>query len=280
MKIGAHFWVWEPAVSVENARLIEKISKMGFDAVELPILDTAFPIEYVKQHLTTTNLNVAVTAGCFPHTNPLSVDQSVKINALRYLEYVVDTASKLGSEVVAGPIYAAVSDLRFLTPEEKMGLIASAAETLKPIVRKAKDLGVKLALEPLNRYDITLINTASDGLNLVNKIGEENVGLLLDTFHMNIEERSLGEAIRSAGKRLYHLHASESHRGAPGTGTVNWREVADAVKSIGYNQMCVIESFTPKDQGFAAAMRMWFPKSASQDQLAEAGLLFLRRIFA
>ncbi|MEM3613727.1 MAG: sugar phosphate isomerase/epimerase [Nitrososphaerales archaeon] len=280
MRIGAHFWIWEPAVSVENASLIEKICRMGFDAVELPILDTAFPIEYVKQHLTTTDLNVAVTAGCFPHTNPLSVDQSVKVNALRYLEYVVKAASKLGAEVVAGPIYAAVGDLRFLTQEEKMSLIASAAEALKPVVKKAKDLGVKVALEPLNRYDITLINTASDGLNLVNKIGEENVGLLLDTFHMNIEERSLGEAIRSAGKKLYHLHTSESNRGAPGTGTVNWREVADAVKGIGYNGMCVIESFTPKDQAFAAAMRIWSPKSDSQDRLAEAGLIFLRRLFA
>ncbi|MEM4201454.1 MAG: sugar phosphate isomerase/epimerase [Nitrososphaerales archaeon] len=280
MRIGAHFWIWEPAVSVENASLIEKISKMGFDAVELPILDTNFPIGYVKQHLTTTNLSVAVTAGCFPHTNPLSVDQGVRTNALKYLGYVVGAASKLGAEVVAGPIYAAVGDLRFLTQQEKIELIASAAEALRPIVKKAKDLGVKLALEPLNRYDMNLINTASEGLNLVNKIGEDDVGLLLDTFHMNIEERSLGEAIRSVGKRLYHLHTSESNRGAPGTGTVNWMEVADAVKSIGYNGICVIESFTLKDQGFAAAMRMWSPKSASQDQLAEAGLIFLRRLFA
>ncbi len=280
MKIGAHFWIWEPAVSIENVSLIEKISRMGFDAVELPILDTSFPTEDVKQHLTTANLSVAVTAGCFPHTNPLSVDLSIKANALKYLEYVVDAASKLGSEVVAGPIYAAVGDLRFLTQKEKAGLISSAAEVLKPVVKKAGELGVKVALEPLNRYDVSLINTASEGLELVNKIGEENVGLLLDTFHMNIEERSLGWAIKSAGKRLYHLHASESNRGAPGSGTVNWMEVADAVKSIGYRGMCVVESFTPKDQGFAAAMRIWSPKSASQDQLAKEGLSFLKRLFA
>jgi len=279
MRIGAHFWIWEPRVTVENLDLIGKISRLGFDAVEFPILDTSFPIEEVRQMLTTTNLSVAVTAGCFPHTNPISRDPSVKSNALRYLNYVMESASKIGAEVVAGPIYSAVGDLRFLTEEEKCALIAASAEALRPIVKKAKELGLKVALEPLNRYDISLINTAAEGLRLVEKIGEENVGLLLDTFHMNIEEKSIGQAIRSTSKMLFHLHASESNRGAPGSGTINWGEVAEAVKSIGYSGLGVIESFTLKDPGFAAAMRMWSPKASTQDQLAVEGLNFLRKMF-
>jgi D-psicose/D-tagatose/L-ribulose 3-epimerase len=279
MRIGAHFWIWEPSVTVENLDLIGKISRLGFDAVEFPVLDVSFPVEEVQQTLTTTNLSVAVTAGCFPHTDPTSRDPSIRGSALRYLNYVVESASKIGAEVVAGPIYSAVGDLRFLTIEEKIDLMTTSAKALKPIAKKARELGLKLALEPLNRYDISLINTASEGIQLVEKIGEENVGLLLDTFHTNIEEKNIGQAIRSTGKRLYHLHTSESNRGAPGSGTVNWGEVADAVKNIGYSGLGVIESFTPKDANFAGAMRIWSPKAPTQDQLALEGLNFLRKIF-
>jgi D-psicose/D-tagatose/L-ribulose 3-epimerase len=104
--------------------------------------------------------------------------------------------------------------------------------------------------------------------------------MMLDTFHMNIEERSLGDAIRAAGPRLQHVHTCENDRGTPGTGNVAWEEVAKALHDIGYDGPVVIESFTPAVKSIAKAVCIWRPLAASQDALAADGLAFLRQLLA
>ena len=111
---------------------------------------------------------------------------------------------------------------------------------------------------------------------VVDRVGHPSCGLLLDTFHMNIEEQSIGDALRSAGSRLKHLHACENDRGAPGSGHVPWTEVAQALRDIRYNDGVVIESFTSKVKSIARAAAIWRPLAATQDALAENGLRHLR----
>ena len=147
------------------------------------------------------------------------------------------------------------------------------------IVLSAGERGVWLGVEPLNRFETSFLNLASQAIEVVDRVDHPACGLLLDTFHMNIEERSIGDAIRSAGKRVRHLHTCENDRGAPGSGHVPWQEVAQACRDIGFNGPFVIESFTNKVKSIARAAAIWRKFADTQDALAENGLRHLRALF-
>jgi D-psicose/D-tagatose/L-ribulose 3-epimerase len=141
----------------------------------------------------------------------------------------------------------------------------------------AGDRGVSLAIEPLNRFETDLVNTVEQGLELAELINRENLGLMLDTFHMNIEEKDPGAAIRSAGEKLFNFQVSENDRGTPGSGSIAWQEIWDALEANGYQGPIVIESFLPTVKEIARAVSLWRPVATSMDALATDGLAFLRR---
>ena len=151
---------------------------------------------------------------------------------------------------------------------------------LRPLAAYAGDHGVRLAMEALNRFETDLINVVEQGLAMVEAIGSPHVGLHLDTFHMHLEERNSGEAIRQAGERLYHFHACENDRGVPGRGQVRWPAVAAALGDVGYDGFVVIESFTPTVTSIARAVCIWRDVAPDQDTIAREGLGFLRKMLA
>jgi D-psicose/D-tagatose/L-ribulose 3-epimerase len=166
------------------------------------------------------------------------------------------------------------------TADEREADLELLTGELRELCAYAAEHGVVLCIEPLNRFETSFINLTSQGIELVDRVDHPACGLLLDTFHMNIEERSLGDAIRSAGPRLKHLHACENDRGAPGSGHVPWEEVATACRDVGYDGPVVIESFTAKVKSIARAAAIWRTLAVSQDELASQGLRHLRKIFA
>ena len=139
---------------------------------------------------------------------------------------------------------------------------------------------VKLAMEPLNRFETDLINVVSQGNQFIAEVGRTNVGFHLDTFHMHLEEKNSADAIRSAGDRIFHFHACENDRGVPGTGQVHWEEIAKALKEVKYTGPVVIESFTSQVKEIARAVCIWREIAPSQDAIAEQGLRFLKSILA
>lgn len=151
-------------------------------------------------------------------------------------------------------MYAGTGVTRILSITERGDQRARAAETLRAAAEFAADVGIRLALEPLNRYETDLVNTVEQGLELCDLVGLPNVGLTLDTYHMNIEERSVGAAVAAAGRRCFHVQASENDRGIPGTGHVTWGEVAAALDDIAYAGSVVIESFVPTIPEIARAV--------------------------
>lgn len=140
--------------------------------------------------------------------------------------------------------------------------------------------GIRLALEPLNRFETDMINIASQGLDFLDQVGMNNVGLHLDTFHMHLEERSSAAAIRQVSRRIFHFHACENDRGVPGTGQVHWQDVAIALKQVGYDGPVVIELFTSQVKEIARAVCIWREISPSQDAIASDGLKFLKSLLA
>jgi D-psicose/D-tagatose/L-ribulose 3-epimerase len=153
--------------------------------------------------------------------------------------------------------------------------MGSAAEGLRAIGDYASSAGVRFGVEVLNRYEANLFNTAQGAREVVDLAGHPNAGILLDTFHMNIEEADPGEAIRAAGDRLVHLQASDNHRGAPGDGAFRWREAASALKEIGYKWDVAIECFNMESR-MGPLVHLWRPLAESPDAQARRGMAFLK----
>ena len=155
-----------------------------------------------------------------------------------------------------------------------------AVRNLKFIAEYAEGKGIKLAIEPLNRFETDLINTVDQGLELVTRVGHKNVGLLLDSFHMNIEEKDTARAIEIAGEKVFHFHSCSNDRGTPGEGQIDWQKIAMALKKIRYKGPIVIESFTPEIKEIARAVSLWRPIAMDQDSLARDGLAFLNKVLS
>jgi D-psicose/D-tagatose/L-ribulose 3-epimerase len=280
--IGITTWIWTSPLSVDKLKdIAPHVKKMGFDLLEIPVesptdLDYATAAPLLKD----LGLQTSVCAAMSPDRDLIHADESIRTNAITYVRHCVDAARTLGSTNVVGPLYSAVGRTWQQTADERKKDLDLLVSELTELAQYAHERGVVLCVEPLNRFETSFLNLASQAIEVVDRVDHPGCGLLLDTFHMNIEERSVGEAIRSAGKRLKHLHACENDRGAPGSGHVPWTEVADACRAIGYTGPAVIESFTSAVRSIARAAAIWRPLAETQDGLAEDGLRHLRKVFA
>ena len=167
-----------------------------------------------------------------------------------------------------------------LSKPERDAQWALSVDNMRQAADYAGAKGIKLAVEPLNRFETDLLNTVDQGLDWLGRLSRDNVGLLLDTFHMNIEERSISEAIRRAGKKVFHFHGCSNDRGTPGKDHLPWDDIVGALRAIGYEGPTVIEAFTPEVREIARAVSIWRPLAESQDALARDGLSFLKQAFA
>jgi D-psicose/D-tagatose/L-ribulose 3-epimerase len=278
--IGVSTWVWtSPLTTEEFTRLAPHVARLGFDIVEVP-LEGVGDLDYSQMAQTARELNLGVTAcaAIGPDRDLIHPDESIRANAVRYVRHCIGAAQTLGATNLVGPLYSAVGRTWQSTPDERARDLDLLVRQLGELALFAADHGVVLCVEPLNRFETSFLNLAQQGIEVVDRVGHPACGLMLDTFHMNIEERSIGEAIRAAGPRLRQVHTCENDRGAPGSGHVPWQEVADACQAIGFTGPYVIESFTSKVKTIARAAAIWRPLASSQDALAQEGLRFLRSL--
>jgi D-psicose/D-tagatose/L-ribulose 3-epimerase len=279
-KIGVNAWVWtSPVTTEEFGRLAPQVARMGFDLIEVGIEGTG-DLDYARaaQIAKDNGLGVSVCAAMGPDRDLIHEDAGIRKNAMGYLRHCIDAAATLGAANVCGPLYSAVGRTWQQTDDERKRDVDTLVGELRELAGHAGDKGVWLGVEPLNRFETSFINLASQAIEVADRVDHPACGVMLDTFHMNIEERSVGDAIRSAGKRMRHLHSCENDRGAPGTGHVPWDEVAKACRDIGFTGPFVIESFTDKVKSIAKAAAIWRKFSDTQDALAEDGLRYLRKL--
>lgn len=278
MQIGVNGWVWTSPVNTEEfARLAPKVKKMGFDLFEFGIESTT-DLDYSRAAVVAreNGLAVSVCAAMGPDRDLIHPDTAIQANGMAYVRHCVDAAHTLGAANVVGPLYSAVGRTWQSTDDERKRDTDLLVKQLTELSRYAGDKGVTLCVEPLNRFETSFINLAQQAVDVVDRVGSPACGILLDTFHMNIEEKSIGAAIRAAGARLKHFHSCENDRGAPGSGHVPWDEVAGALRAVNYDGPVVIESFTSKVKTIARAAAIWRSFAPTQDALAEDGLRFLR----
>lgn len=285
IKIGVNAWIWTSPFTTsdpESLALLDKAKKMGFETFEFGLEDPSHvdPAK-LKERAQATGLRLVICGAFGPDRDLTHEDASVRNNSLDYITKTIQICEKSGCPVMAGPSYSAVGKRRHVTGEQKKVEWDLAVKGLKEAAKRAANHGVRIAVEPLNRFETDLINTAEQCERLINDVGEKNVGFHLDTFHMNIEEKDSGAAIRRSKGKLFHFHACENDRGAPGSGVnIDWDGTAAALKEIGYDGDAVIESFTPKTKSIAAAAAIWRTLAPTQDSLASDGLAFLKKKFA
>ena len=280
MQFGVNGWVWTSPVNTQAfAELAPKVRKMGFDLFEFGIESTS-DLDYTRAAAVAKDngLAVSVCAAMGPDRDLIHEDAGIRRSGMEYVAHCIDAAHTLGAKNVVGPLYSAVGRTWQQTADERQRDTDLLVDQLKTLSAQARDKGVTLCVEPLNRFETSFLNLASQAIEVVDRVDSPACGLLLDTFHMNIEEKSVGEALRAAGPRVKHVHGCENDRGAPGSGHVPWTDVRDALKAIGYDGPVVIESFTSQVKTIARAAAIWRSFEASQDALAENGLRFLRQL--
>lgn len=279
--LGLSTFVLASPFSDNDVGVFQKVADLGYDLIEVCVEDPAtLTAGALTEAAARTGLRVGVCGAFGPDRDLSHEDLGQRQNAMSYLKGCVDLARAVGSPHVAGPMYSATGKARMLPPAERQQQRDWAAESICEVADYAADWNVRLAIEPLNRFETDMINTVEQGLELCAAVGRTNVGLLLDTFHMNIEEKSLGEAVRSAAGQVFHVQVSENDRGTPGSGHVPWSEFFEALEDIGYDGQIVVESFLPTVTEIARAVSLWRPVATSMDALAADGIAFLKKSLA
>ena len=280
MRIGASTFLWMSPFSSDTLGLIDRVKDFGFDLIEICVEDPeTIDTTLVRRGLERAQLGVTVCGVFRADRDMSSDDQAVRSNAIGYCRRCVDIAAELGSDVVVGPLYAAAGNTRWLSAPARLRQYYLAVNSVAQVADHAAQRGIRLALEPLNQFEGDLINTVDKAVELIADIGHANVGIMLNTFHMNIEERNIPAAIRRAGARIFAFHAAASNRGTPGEDHLPWSDIAGALRDTGYDGPVVIEAFNPYIPEIAKAVSLWRPLAPDEDVLARQGLRHLRQVF-
>ncbi|HXF01577.1 MAG TPA: sugar phosphate isomerase/epimerase family protein [Arthrobacter sp.] len=276
--IGVNTWVWQsPLTDDVLPQLLAKIAGMGFDAVELPLENPGdFTAGTARDALAATGLKPYLVGAMAPGRDLVLADAGTVQATQDYLAACIDLAHELGAPAVCGPFYSSTGRVWRMGADDRAEAYRQLRANLAPLAARAEAAGVVLGIEPLNRYETSLINTVEQALEALEPLLGHGVGLALDSYHLNIEERSSAAAVRAAGEHLVHLQVCGNDRGAPGGDQTDWPALVAALDEVGYAGPLNIESFTADNAAIATAASIWRPLAPSQDRLAEDGLAFLR----
>ncbi|MFG1920068.1 sugar phosphate isomerase/epimerase family protein [Micromonospora sp. NPDC048898] len=280
--IGVNPWVWASPVDDEAlAELIPRIASFGFDAVELPIeqpgdWDPVRTRDLLAEH---GLVAAGVCAALSPGRELVDAAPAVVESTVAYLKGCVVSAAAVGAGCVGGPVYASVGRTWRMSPAARAACYADFRRALAPVAEQAGELGVSIGVEALNRYETSVVNTIEQTVELIDGL-PPNVGIMIDTYHMNIEEADPYAALAVAAPHIKHVQVSGSNRGAPGADHFDWPRFFTVLRDTGYQGAICIESFTGENEAIAVAAAIWRPLAPSQDRLATDGLRYLREILS
>jgi D-psicose/D-tagatose/L-ribulose 3-epimerase len=281
VKFGINTFLFSSPFTNEGIRHFSLFRDLGFDAVEVAV-EKKGDMEYDKvlKGLQKVGLTCCAVCGAFGPDRDLRGTEEQQENSKAYVQECINACVALECDLFAGPLYSAVGHASMYDDATRQKQRATCARNLKELCAYAAERDVYIAVEPLNRFETDFINTCAQAKKMIEDVGSDRLKIHLDTFHMNIEEKSIPMALFDAGDLLYHVHTSENDRGAPGTGAVNWTGMRDALKKIGYDRALVIESFTPEVEIIARAASIWRSTEKTGADLARKGVDFLKALFA
>jgi D-psicose/D-tagatose/L-ribulose 3-epimerase len=267
--IGLSSFVLGSPMRNQLTERFEQVKAWGYDLIEVAFQDPSLvDAALVRRRAADAGLTVAV-AGDFTGGREVSAaDPALRAGGMDYLLASIDFAADAGATQVAGPMYGAVGKTKWLPPAERRAQLERAATALVTAAAHGAERRVGLAIEPLNRFENDLINTAAQAAELCRMVGAGNLGIALDTFHMNIEEDSWTGAIAACGQRLTSFQVSENTRGTPGSGHIDFGAVLHALWQEGYRGPVIVEAFDAGDAVLAGALSLWRQRAQPMDQLA------------
>ncbi len=278
MKVGMNLLLWtDQAKPEEHRELLGRIKEWGFDGVEL-VADNMEPKDAAGFAVLLKELGLGVTTiGALDAAiaDPASRDPALRAAAVRILKLAIDNTRTLGADVLCGPLFQGLG--RFTGRGPQAYEWQYAVDSLREAGEYAAARGVKLALEPINRFEMYLVNTLEAGVRFVKEVGLSNVGLLADTHHGNIEEADVAEAWRAAADHIFHVHISENHRGVPGSGHAVGPHLFATLREIGYGGWLTIEAFSQAVPGLISRLHLWRDYAAHTDDAARLGIQYIRK---
>jgi len=275
MRYGIDVLLWTDVLTDEHLPLVDQLKEIGYDTIEFPLFEVDVD-KYAAwgKRFDDAGLSRTATTVRGADDNPISPDPAVRRKGIEANKATLDCCQAAGCETLAGPFYAGLGVFSGAGPTEdewKWGV-----EGMQEVAEHAEKCGVTLAIEPLNRFEIYLLNTAADGARFCSDVNHPRCKAMFDTFHSHIEEKSIPDAIRAMADHLVHVHISENDRSTPGAGNVRWDEAFDTLKEVGYDNLLVVEAFGLTLEKLVAATKIWRRMYESELQLATDALKFMK----
>lgn len=278
MKIGMNLCLWTTRVTAEYYPVIRLLKSLGFAGVEVPISPGhSEDFAELRRLLDGEGLECTTLTNLPTDANPVDSDARVRQKGADALKWAMDLSAALGSRIVSGPLYVASNQFTGTgpTPEE----LARSADVLREACSYALASQITLCIESMNRFETYLLNTTADAMHLRSLVDAPNLALVYDTHHAHLEESSILEAIQGAGSAIRHLHFSESHRGALGTGLVDWEATVTALNAAQFDGWVMIEAFSTDVPPLNQAAHVWRDVFTSKDDVARNGIAFVQSCF-
>ena len=259
-KLGIFMNFWEKGWDADHAKYIRKAAAIGFDILEFqaqPLLEMSDEhLRELKRLADDCGIELTYSLGLDPAYDVSSADESVRRGGILYLQHIVEKIGIMEGKLLSGVSYAGWGSPNYVV-DDKSALVERSKASMREILRTAEDYGVTYCVEAVNRFEGCIINTAREALDYVADIDSPNIGILLDTYHMNIEEASIGDAIRLAGDKLTSFHTGENNRSVPGRGHLDWDEIFGALHDIGYTGRIVSEPFVQMGGEVGRDIKVW-----------------------
>ena len=277
MKFGIHAGLWMKTWADDPAPIFKIAADIGFDGVELSLLGIGMErAELIGKQAADHGLELTCSTGLGPDADPTSSDATVRANAVAVLSEAIQITNALGAGGLAGVVAAPWG---VFDPANKAARAGRAAKTLSMLDKVLKDADVTLGIEALNRFESDLTSTAAEACAIARGTGSDRIGVLLDSFHMNIEEKTPSDALRAAGDTLVHYHVSDNDRGVPGSGHYDFPADSKALRDIGYDGWVVAEMFVMAGNPASSDLNIWRDIEPDPTEAAKQTLQYLRKVF-
>ena len=269
---GVHTSMWTMNWDRAGAeKSVAAAAKYKMDFIEIPLLNApAVDAAHTRALLEKHNLKAVCSLGLPEHAWASRHPDK----AIEHLKVAIDKTAEMGCLALSGVTFGGIGERTGVPPTQKE--YDNIAKALTAAAKHAKSRGILFGIEPVNRYENHLINTGWQAVQMIEKVGADNIFIHLDTYHMNIEEKGAGNGILDARKYLKYIHLSESDRGTPGCGTCDWDEIYATLAAIGFKGGLAMESFINMPPEIAYGLAVWRPVAKDEAEVMGNGLPFLR----
>ncbi|MBK1723999.1 D-psicose 3-epimerase [Thiocystis violacea] len=280
--IGIYYAYWTQEWDVDFIPYIKKVKKLGFDQLEINggtiAVMTSGERAVLREEAQREGIVLSYGIGLTPQNNVSSLDENIRRTGVNFMKEMIKGVADMGGGCIGGTVHSfwPATDLESI--EQKKLILDQSLKSMREMIPLAEDLGVILSVEVINRFEQYLLNTCAEAVSYVEEIDSPNCKILLDTFHMNIEEDSIGGAIELAGSYLSQLHVGENNRKPPGTGRMDWGEIKTALDNINFDGPIVMEPFVRPGGTVGKNIAVWrdLMPGADLDEAAAQSVQFLR----